>query len=165
MALHRYDSIKPSRQNTRIYKLMTEYGRDRFYIELIEDYPCENTYPLRKREGELIREMKPTLNIVIPTRTGKERKEDEPEKIKLAKAISDAKYREKNAEQIKQKQKEYRETHREHINQKIKEYREAHREYINQKKKEFYYQHHEQELEKRRNYKQRVKQKQMNLLD
>ena len=85
MALHRYDSIKPNRQKTRIYKEMTDKGRDNFYIELIEDYPCENTYQLRKREGELIREMKPTLNIVVPTRTMEEYKETFEEELKQQK--------------------------------------------------------------------------------
>ena len=47
--LHRYDSSKSNRQNTRIYKEMTDKGRDNFYIELIEDYPCENIYQLRKK--------------------------------------------------------------------------------------------------------------------
>ena len=43
-----------------------------FYIELVEDYPCENHYQLRKREGELIREMKPTVNKQIECRTARQ---------------------------------------------------------------------------------------------
>ena len=37
MAYHRADAVKPHRQSTLIYKLMSEYGSENFYIELIED--------------------------------------------------------------------------------------------------------------------------------
>ena len=138
MALHRHDSIKPNRQNTKIYGLMTEHGRDNFYFELIEDYPCENIYQLQKREGEIIREQKPRLNMKVPTRTKQEYKDEEPEKFKTLKAKDDAKYRENNAEQLRQKKKDYYEQNREYMKQKSKEYRENNRDYLNQKKKEYY---------------------------
>ena len=48
---------------------MREIGKQRFYIELYEEYPCENIEQLRKREGEIIRELKPTLNKRIEDRT------------------------------------------------------------------------------------------------
>ncbi|CAE7893925.1 unnamed protein product [Symbiodinium sp. KB8] len=117
---------------------MTKNGRDNYYIELIEDYPCENTYQLKKREGELIREIKPALNINIPSRTNQEYRSENAEKLKLAKSISDAKYRHENAESIKQKKKEYREQNAEKIKQKMKEYREQNAEKIKQKKREYY---------------------------
>ena len=34
MALHSHDSMKPNRQNSKIYGLMTEKGGENFYIEL-----------------------------------------------------------------------------------------------------------------------------------
>ena len=43
-----------------------------FYLELIEDFPCEHVYQLRKREGEVIGEMKPSLNRKVECRTAKE---------------------------------------------------------------------------------------------
>ena len=41
---------------------MNELGLDNFYIELIENYSCNNREELSKREGEIIREYKPDLN-------------------------------------------------------------------------------------------------------
>ena len=152
MALHRYDSIKPKCQNTKIYSHMSENGRDNYYIELIEDYPCENTYQLKKREGELIREMKPALNINIPSRTNQEYRQEETEKLKLIKSKSNAKYRNNNSENIKQKKKEYREQNVEHIRQKMKEYRELNAEKIKQKKKEYCEQNAEKIKQKKREY-------------
>jgi hypothetical protein len=37
-----------------IYKLMNEIGFERFRIELIEDYPCQDAYQLRQREGHFM---------------------------------------------------------------------------------------------------------------
>jgi hypothetical protein len=44
---------------------------DDCYIELVEDYPCENKQQLLRREGELIRSM-PCVNKLIAGRTQKE---------------------------------------------------------------------------------------------
>ena len=54
---------------------MNELGVDNFHIELIENFPCENVELLRKREGELIRELG-TLNSRIERRTSKEWREE-----------------------------------------------------------------------------------------
>ena len=162
MALHRYDSFKPNKQKTKIYKEMTDKGRNNYYIELIEDYPCENTYQLRKREGELIRELKPSLNINIPSRTNKEYRQEEAQKVKAAKAISDAKYREKNYETIKQKKHEYNQKNREQIKIKKKAYREANAEQLKQKKKEYIERNAEQIKQKKREYYLRKKEEKQN---
>ena len=131
---------------------MTDKGRNNYYIELIEDYPCENTYQLRKREGELFRELKPPLNINIPSRTNKEYRQEEARKVKAAKAISDAKYREKNYETIKQKKHEYNQKNKEQIKIKKKAYREANAEQLKQKKKEYIERNAEQIKQKKREY-------------
>ena len=53
------------------------------YIELLENYPCNDKNELRKREGELIRQYKNELvNMVIDGRTYKEWKEDNKEHLK-----------------------------------------------------------------------------------
>ena len=39
-----------------LHTYMKENGIENFYIELIEEYKCENVEQLRKREGEIIRE-------------------------------------------------------------------------------------------------------------
>ena len=44
-----------------LYIQMIEHGPDNFYIELVEDYPCESVEHLRKCEGELTRDFG-TLN-------------------------------------------------------------------------------------------------------
>ena len=51
---------------------MIEHDIEMFYIELIEDFPCESVEQLRKREGELTR-LYGTLSIRIEDRSNKER--------------------------------------------------------------------------------------------
>ena len=50
MAYHRQDAKKANRQNTLIYPLMLNYGLEQFYIELVEEYPCENSNQLEKEK-------------------------------------------------------------------------------------------------------------------
>jgi hypothetical protein len=54
---------------------------DDVYIELIEEYPCDNKEQLNKREGEHIRNNK-CVNKVIAGRTQKEYNEEHKEEIK-----------------------------------------------------------------------------------
>ena len=46
-----------------LYKLINEIGFERFRIELICDYPCEDKYQLRQKTSEHIRQYKKTLNL------------------------------------------------------------------------------------------------------
>ena len=41
MAQHRRDMKYPKRQQYKLYQAMNELGVDAFYIELLEDYPCQ----------------------------------------------------------------------------------------------------------------------------
>ena len=150
MALHRYDSTTLKKQNRKIYKLMTEYGSDKFYIELIEDYPCENIYQLQRKEGETIRDMKPSLNMVVAGRTPKEYYEQNVELIKQKRK----EYYEQNAEILKQKDKQYYEQNAEILKQKNKEYREQNVEKIKQKDKKYYEQNVEIIKQKRKYYRE-----------
>ena len=71
MAWHR-DAIRNTQIKHRLlYTKMNEYGVENFFIELIEDYPCESVEQLRKREGEYIIELG-TLNKKIEGRSKKE---------------------------------------------------------------------------------------------
>ncbi len=88
--------------NIPLYVLMREIGTDRFRIELIENYPCEDKYQLRQREGYFIRQFG-NLNRQIAGRTKKENKEDNKEKLK-EKTLE---YRKENREQILEKQRNY----------------------------------------------------------
>ena len=68
-------------KETLLYNKMREIGVEHFYIELIENYPCENSEQLNKREGDWMREIA-TLNEKVAGRTKKEYKTDCKEKIK-----------------------------------------------------------------------------------
>ncbi len=68
---------------------------DDCYIELVEEFPCDNKEQLTKREGEFIRSNK-CVNKVIPGRTQKEYRKDNKELITEKKKI----YREINKEKI-----------------------------------------------------------------
>ncbi len=61
MDYHRRD-LKHKNGQSVFHQKMRELGVDCFYIELIEECPCENREQLRKREGHYIREIG-TLNM------------------------------------------------------------------------------------------------------
>ena len=91
MSHHRSDAKR--KPQYKLYKHMNELGVDNFYIELIENYPCNDVYELRAREGYYIREIG-TFNIKISGRSGKQYYEDNKnDKIKQ--------YKEDNKEHIK----------------------------------------------------------------
>ena len=85
---------KQNRQNTLLYLLMLKYGIEHFIIEPIEEYPCENSNQLERREGELTRKLKASPNKVVAGRTMDEYNVEWAEKIKASKAIRDKRYAE-----------------------------------------------------------------------
>ena len=116
MAKHRASmSNKP---NCKLYQHMLLHGRDKFYIELIEKYPCSCKEELRAKEGEWIRHIG-TLNTQIAGRDKNGWYED-------------------NREQLLQHQKEYREQNRETILQKQREHFKNNAETIREKDRERY---------------------------
>jgi hypothetical protein len=68
---HKIDMKREKYKNIPIYKLMNEIGFERFRIQLIIDYPCEDVYQLTQNEGEYIR-LLGTLNKRVEGRTKKE---------------------------------------------------------------------------------------------
>ncbi len=52
---HKEKSKLDTKKNIPIYKLMNEIGFDRFRIELIEEYTCQDKYQLTQKEGHYIR--------------------------------------------------------------------------------------------------------------
>ena len=85
-------------------------------IFLIEDFPCDRKDQLLSRERFHIESIE-CVNKYVPTRTRKEYREDNKEKLsKLNKE-----YRENNKESLKIKGKEYREKNKETIMEKKKE--------------------------------------------
>lgn len=152
-----------------LYLEMRELGVKQFYIELIEEYPCNNKDELRAREGYYIREyhsFKPEIgyNKRIEGRTRKEWVEDNNQQIKESKKeyyennkedIKQYKkdYQEKNKERIKEKSKAYQENNKEKIKQKKKEYNEKNKERIKQRRKEYYERNKEIFSQKMKKYK------------
>ena len=51
---------------------MNEHGTDKFKIELVENYPCENKASLLRREGFYIFSLDNVLNQTIAGRSYKE---------------------------------------------------------------------------------------------
>ena len=124
--------------NMLIYQKMREIGKQHFYIELYEEYPCENIEQLRKREGEIIRELKPSLNKRIEDRTIQEWKQD-------------------NKQKIQEYHRQYQIEHKEELADKNKQYREENKEVITQRKKEHYENNKEHYKQYREENKDRIK--------
>ena len=99
------------------------------YIELLEEYSCDNKLQLHRREGELIRDNN-CVNKIIAGRTIKEYKEDNKDKIK--------EYYEQNKEQIKEYKQKWSEENKDKIKQKNTEYYEKNKEAIKQKRRDKY---------------------------
>ena len=57
-SVHKAEAIRNVRKDCIIQKNIREHGFDRFRIQLIEDFPCDDVYQLRQRQGYYIREMK-----------------------------------------------------------------------------------------------------------
>ena len=154
MAYHRQDAKKQDRQNTLIYPLMLNYGIENFYIELLEECPCENSNQLEKREGELMRELKASLNQKVAGRTLEEYKVECADKIKKAKSVGDKKYAEKNQEKLKAYRKEYYHSDAEKYKEKARKYNEEHKDEIKMRNREYYLRRKEHILERVRKYAQ-----------
>jgi len=120
---HKLEARKEHNKHKPLYKLINEIGFDRFRIELIEDYPCEDKYQLRQREGHFIREFG-TMNMKIDGRTRKEYQEIWYEKNK-------------ETEKEKRKEKYYENIEKEQENN--KKYREKNKDVLNEKKREKVY--------------------------
>ncbi len=111
---------------------------DDWYIELYEEYPCENKMQLCKRENEIIRQMATINKIGYRTEEMKKEKQKEyREKNKEIISIRDKKYQEKNREKILKQKAEYNETHKEHKNNYMKIRYQEKKEEIKLKTKEY----------------------------
>ena len=110
--------------NMKIYQKMRELGKEHFYIELVEECPCDNLEQLRAREGHHIRQIG-TLNKLVAGRskqefdklyyqnnkdkvseTNNKWKESHPEKVKEMKAKWYQEHKEEMLEKFKQKYEE-----------------------------------------------------------
>jgi hypothetical protein len=98
---------------------------DNYNIVLVEEFPCQNKNQLHARERYWI-ENTECVNMIIPTRTKKEWREDHKEEIKI--------YLENNKEKISERWKQYYETNKEKLNEKKKEYLLKNKEKLNENK-------------------------------
>ena len=131
---HKQSLQMASRSRYKIYQKMTDIGEDKFYIELLEEYPCENVEQLRKREGELIRQYKPTLNKQIAGRTRNEWIEENKDNIKSQVHG----YYLNNKERIKEMTDQYKEKHKDWYKQYYKGYYENNVEQLKEKSRKRY---------------------------
>ena len=164
------DSLTTYKKDRKLYSKMNEIGVDKFYIELIEEYPCDNVEQLRRREGETIREWKPILNKQIAGRTEKEWREDNKEYLKDQKKIYEHENRERlseyrkdwyedNKEEQKQKRKEYKENNRDKVLQQKREHHHRNKEKISEQKKQYYQDRKDYFLEKAKKYQEENREK------
>ena len=60
---HKSESTSQYKMNRPLYKLINDIGFERFRIELICVYPCEDKYQLCQKTSEFIRQHDKTLNL------------------------------------------------------------------------------------------------------
>lgn len=123
--------IKNNKNNLMWYSAFDMLIFDDCYIELLEDYPCDNREQLLKREGELIRQTPNCINKRVAGRTPKQYYYENNELI-LKKMKT---YRENNKEKISIRRKKAYYANHEKMLKKKKEYRAKNREVLNRKKK------------------------------
>jgi len=105
-----------------------------WYIELYEDYPCNNKQQLLKREGEIIRQIA-TINKLIAGRNKKQHYQD-------------------NRDEILEKSKQYRQDNRDKLLEQKKQYYQENRDNISEYHKQYYQDNRDKFLEKEKQYRQ-----------
>jgi hypothetical protein len=150
MSKHRADSKMQHKKNRILYQIVDKDWSN-WYIELYENYPCNNLEELLKREGEVIREIG-TLNKVINGRTNKQYKEDNKEKLDKYYKEYFKEYYENNKEKKLDYAKEYRENNKEKIAEILEEYRENNKEKIKEQNNKYYEENKEKINHKKKIY-------------
>jgi len=105
-----------SKTNMPLYAAMRDIGKDCFYIELIEDYACENITQLRAREGYWIRYYQSWLaehgyNLLVEGRTVQEYRIECKDRISQRNKI----YREANKDKTQEGWKKWYAENKEHV--------------------------------------------------
>lgn len=130
MTKHKYNGTRD--KGHALFNLFAEHGVDKFYIELIEEYPCNTKQDLLAREGHYIRE-RGTINKRIAGRTRTQWHEEHKEE----QATKNKEWYTAHREERKLKNKEYREANKEYLKEKSKEYKEANKDRIAEYKKQW----------------------------
>ena len=140
MAHHRYSLKK--RPHYKLYKHMHELDVENFYIELIENYPCNDGYELRAREGYYIREIG-TLNKNVAGRTPRE-------SVNI--------YQNNNIEKYKEYKQQYWDTHKDKYNEEKRKYRLDNKDEYNEQRRSRYQENKEISKAYYNKNKERIKQ-------
>ena len=126
MVKHRCDA-KHKYSNRKVHTVMFEIGIDNFYIELLEEYPCDNVEQLNRKEGEWTRKLG-TLNSQVQGRTREEHEID---------TGCMAKYKVEHRDEILMKKKEHRQKHLEREREKNNKHYHANKAEIYERAKEW----------------------------
>lgn len=126
---HKSDCNNPNsrRYNFKLYQTIKDNGGwDEWIMLKLHDFPCNEKYELNLEERRVIDLYKSKLNIKVPTRTNKEYRDENKEKLKdINKKYYDGnkdkikKYYDENKDKIKEINKKYRDENKEKINEKI----------------------------------------------
>jgi hypothetical protein len=98
-------------RNVSVFRLFEQFGVENCRIELIEEYPCVCKEELRRREGEVVKELTNCVNVRVEGRDGKQYRIDNQEKI--------TQYNRQIAPKVKEYNKQYREANWHILNQKF----------------------------------------------
>lgn len=131
-------------RNTPFYKAMREIGREKFYIELVEAFPCKSCEELMAREGHFIRHydtFKRGYNNKIEGRTKAIYNEEHKEELKAYKN----KYNEEHKDDRLDYDKQYYEANKDKVRQRVKKFQQENREAVNAYNRA-YYQRKKQQL-------------------
>ena len=139
---------KNIKYNYTVYQYIRDNGGwEQFVMIPIEQYPCNNKDELKIKERHYIDLLRPTLNKNIPSRTLKEWREDNKQKLgekeknyrknnKKQLLEYQQKYGKDNKEKLAERRKKWEEYNKEKVLEYQKEYRNANKEIINEKQKE-----------------------------
>jgi hypothetical protein len=134
---HKSDCYNENKKsyNLKVYQYIRENGGfENFEMVIIEEYPSDNKKEANKRERFWIEKLKANLNIIIPTRTKKERYINNINNIKE----KDKEYRIINKEKIRQDSKDFYENNKDKIKERHKKHYENNKEYYKEYHKEYY---------------------------
>ena len=105
-AEHKYNVKNPTslKYECKVYQFIRENnGWENCFIQIIEEYPCNNVIEARLRERYWLKKLECNLNYAIPSRTIKQYKIDNRGTL----AILKKEYKIKNRENINKKRREY----------------------------------------------------------
>jgi len=123
------DKQKP--YNSKVYQMIRENGDwEMFKMIEVEKYPCNDRREAERRENEVIKEVRASMNTNNSFRTKEELKEYEKEYNK--------EYREANKLKLNEYKKEYKKNNKLKIQEYKKEYYELHKEKLQEINKDYY---------------------------